>query len=420
MPPGETHTRRSNDHHLNVEETLLVFFKGLPAVDVVMVVSFLVKKMRHNQHSASWTAIVYVMSFLLSFCMHVVGLSGSYCIQSVKWRGAIAYLSTLLRMFGAAALLLFLGYAVHSAALFAPFLLVLALVTVLSWWTFSSRQIGSNWGHFNKELKLLFDLSANAVYMAFAGLVGRVNGGSSTGSRPIRFMAVAPDYMLFYGVVLGLLNVLLCTVPAHFEFYERGEKVAKKYKPILNYVALLLVLLASVVAAQDMDILWMNVFFGLFVIIAILVIGFLWGKYGASVATMEEQCLPLRAYCPAAIANTWREQDADLSKYVLICYFTPLFAFVMNTHAKYSIQGASSTVVPMSWWFKFSLFWALCSILAYVVRIVVFAEMRDDNRDRDRWAAYCTTFAMYGTMAITPVCFGLAFKFGQLTTSTAP
>jgi len=169
-----------------------------------------------------------------------------------------------------------------------------------------------------------------------------------------------------------------------------------------------------------MDILWMNVFFGLFVIIAILVIGFLWGKYGASVATMEEQCLPLRAYCPAAIANTWREQDADLSKYVLICYFTPLFAFVMNTHAKYSIQGASSTVVPMSWWFKFSLFWALCSILAYVVRIVVFAEMRDDNRDRDRWAAYCTTFAMYGTMAITPVCFGLAFKFGQLTTSTAP
>jgi len=84
MPPGETHTRRSNDHHLNVEETLLVFFKGLPAVDVVMVVSFLVKKMRHNQHSASWTAIVYVMSFLLSFCMHVVGLSGSYCIQSVK------------------------------------------------------------------------------------------------------------------------------------------------------------------------------------------------------------------------------------------------------------------------------------------------------------------------------------------------
>jgi len=47
----------------------------------------------------------------------------------------MAYLSTVLRMLSAAALLLCLDYGVHSVAVLPPFLLALALASALSWWT---------------------------------------------------------------------------------------------------------------------------------------------------------------------------------------------------------------------------------------------------------------------------------------------
>ncbi|WVZ88097.1 hypothetical protein U9M48_034650 [Paspalum notatum var. saurae] len=392
-------------HHLDLDVTLPAFFKGLPAVDLVQVLSFVVK-MEHNK----LTAIAYLMSFILSYCLHAVVISE--CIEAVNNRrhvkGFIAYLSVVLRMLGAAALLLFLddyGGGVHSVAMLAPFLLLLVLVGALSWWTFLTGEVvGVNWAELNEDLKLRFDLSVNVVYMAFAGLAGRVNNGG-TGSAGI--MTQAPDYLLFYGVVLGLLHVLLCTVPVRVPFRRTRVRVAKVYMPLLAYVALLLVVLASVVAAQGLDILWINVFFGLFAIIVFVVIVFSWRNYRACATTVH--CLPVVE--AAQIAQ--REQDANLCKYLVLCYFMPLFALVMSTHSKYGIHGASTVSLP--WWFMFFLFSGLCSILAYAARSVVFAEMRDDDRDRDRWVP-CTTHAMYGTIAITVISsvLALALRYGEI------
>ncbi|KAJ1256317.1 hypothetical protein BS78_K046400 [Paspalum vaginatum] len=322
-PPNRDH----HHHHLNLEEAIPAFFKGLPAVDLVQVLSFFVK-MGHNKP----TAIAYLMSFLLSFCLHAVVIGGSRCIQEVNNRrhiiiGFIAYLSAVLRMLGAAALLLFLddnGSVVHSVAMLAPFLLVLVLLVALSWWTFLTGEVvGVNWGEFEEDLKLRFDLSVNVVYMAFAGLAGRVvnNGGAGTAG----FMAQAPGYLLFYGLVLGLLHVLLCTVPPRAPFRQIRLCMAKVYMPLLAYVALLLVVLASVVAAQDLDILRINVFFGLFAIIVFIVIVFSRRNYRACTATV----LPL----PGADRPIHpREQDAYFYKYLMLGYFMPLFALVISVH----------------------------------------------------------------------------------------
>ena len=116
------------------------------------------------------------------------------------------------------------------------------------------RLFGFNWGHFEQELKVGFNLSADVVSMAFSGLTGRVLGGGYKQLQGCRcgFMAVAPECLLFYGLVLGLLMVLLCTVPSRFEDLITRLLVAKVYKPLVPYLALLLLILASVVAAEDM------------------------------------------------------------------------------------------------------------------------------------------------------------------------
>ena len=94
-------------YHLDLNRTLSEFFtKGFPAVDALLVISFTVKIVPHNKNKLSgWTAIVYLTSFLLSLCLHVVGMSSSRCIrgQQVQWRGGMmAYLSTVLHMLSAA------------------------------------------------------------------------------------------------------------------------------------------------------------------------------------------------------------------------------------------------------------------------------------------------------------------------------
>lgn len=363
--------------------------------------------MLQQHHSWSWTAIIYLMSFFLSSCVHVVGISSSRCIQSKNRRGMIAYLSTVLRMLGAAALLLFVDNSVHSVALL-PLLLVLALVAALSWRTFrSGEEVGLNWGHFKEELDLQFDLSAKVVYMAFAGLSGTVLGYLNVSSHQTRgrgFMAVVPKFFLFYGVVFGLLQVLLCTVPARIMLYDERRRMAKVYKPVLAYIALLFVVLASVVAAED--ILRVNVFFVFFVIIVAVVISFLWRNQRVTTNAVDEQLQPATSGSTTApadssrtSANARREQDANLSWYLLSGYFLPLFSLVMLTHSMYSMEGHTASV---SWQIKALLFCGLCSILSYAVRIVVYAGMRDGDRYIYIWATSCTC-ATYGTMTITVI-----------------
>jgi hypothetical protein len=197
-------------------------------------------------------------------------------------------------------------------------------------------------------------------------------------------MAVAPEFFLFYGIVLGLL-VLLCTVPAPIECRIRRERVTKVYKPILSYVALSFIILASIVAVED--ILQMNVFFMSCFVIVVPVFYFFWRNW-------RNTDLPV-----SNPANNRREQDTNLSQYLFPFYFLPLFFIIMKI---YSIQGVS--MLSLSWWFKCFLFLGLCSILIYTAHIVVFAEMSNGD-SMDSWAISCTTYGTYGTMAITCVCF---------------
>jgi hypothetical protein len=413
----------SSNHHLNLGETVPVFFsKGVPLVDMILAVCFLVK-MRHNNHSG-WTAVVYLTSFFLSLCMHAVGRS-IIISKQLRWRGIVAYMCTVLRMLSAAALLIFLDYRVHSVAVLPPFALVLLLAAALSWLTFgSSDDVGLNWGHFKQELELGFNLSAKVVSMAFAGLAGRVLGSSYSGavslhdhnhkqqaptSRVRVFMAVAPECFLFYGLVLGLLLMLHCTVPSHIIFLRTRRRVAKVYKPLLAYVALLLIILAIVLAAED--ILRMNVFFVCCVVVAnVVVYCLIWGSHHRAKSVEQQQD------SHADIPRKDHQQDAQQCV-LTAAYFATLFSLIIATHSRHCSIIHGATTVPPSWLLKSLLFWGLCSILVYVARVVLLAEMRGDGKDdRGGWAISCTTYATYGTMTITCVCMVLvlSLKFGEL------
>ena len=402
----------------------MFFSKGVPVVDVILVVSFSVKIMPPNKVSG-WTAIVYMTSFLLSFCLHMVGMSSSPCIQPVVLRGMMAYLSTALRLLSGAALLLFLDYGVHSVAVLPPFLLALVLVAALSWKTLGTEEareiLGYSWGYFSQELKLVFNLSADVVSVAFSGLAGRVLGGGykQLQGRRRGFMAVAPECLLFYGLVLGLLMVLHCTVPSRVEIVSTRLFVAKVYKPLLPYLALLLLVLASVVAAEDM-LRINNGSFVCFGIVAAAFAYFFWRKHhrwGGENATRsaDEEVDHRQRHPPAPAETARRERDVDICQYIFKCYIMPLFSLVMVIHSKYSIIDEDGAAGTLSWMFKCFLFLGLCSILIYAVRILVSAEMQDWDRE-DRCAISCTTNATYGAMAITIVCFVLVMilEFDEL------
>ena len=162
-------------------------------------------------------------------------------------------------------------------------------------------------------------------------------------------MAVAPECLLFYGLVLGPLLMLHCTVPSHVMFYITRRKVAKVYKPILAYLALLLLVLASVVAAEDM--LRINVFSVCFGVVVAAFAYLFWRKYQSlggenAAASMADEEEGQRQHQLAAAAAR-RERDATLSQYILKGYITPLFSLVMATQSKYSIiddDGAAGTL----------------------------------------------------------------------------
>ena len=283
----------------------------------------------------------------------------------------------------------------------------------------------SNWvqlGAFEQELKVGFNLSADVVSMAFAGLTGRVLGDGYKQLQGCRrgFMAVAPECLLFYGLVLGLLMVLLCTVPSRFEDLITRLLVAKVYKPLVPYLALLLLILASVVAAEDM-LRINNASFVCFGIVATAFAYLFWRKYhrwGGEDAPVfaDEEVKHRQRHPPATDETDRRERDANFFQYFQKCFITSLFWLVMATHSKYSIiddDGAAAGT--LSWMFKCLLFLGLCSILINALRILVSSEMQDWDRE-DRCLISCTTYATYGAMIITGVCFVLvmAQEFGEL------
>ncbi|XP_062181857.1 uncharacterized protein LOC133886139 isoform X2 [Phragmites australis] len=381
-----------SNYNLKLDDALSAFFSyGVPMVNLFLVLSFFGKMQYHKQTIVSIWSIFYLVSLVLSFFIHVAGMQTSWWIQQVEWQCKIAYWSTVLRMLAAAFLLLFLD-TVHAVVVVPLLLLVLALVSYFWWQTFySTYRPGMNWGNYMAELKLRFDLSAQVVSMAFAGLSGTVLGYVK-GSSNLTYgnIAVAPECFLFYSVVLGLLVVILSTVPTRILFIKNRRRMAKVYLPILAYAALLFLVVASIVAAEK--ILRDYVFFVFIAILVVAVLFFWWENHYAANRIVPER--PAHEVHPTT--NTLREQDAKLSQYLLV-YFTALFAALMAIHSMYSIK--SGRTVSLSRWLKGFVLSAMCSILIYAVRIVVYAEMRD----MESWAfgRKAWTYATYATMFIT-------------------
>ena len=212
----------------------------------------------------------------------------------------------------------------------------------------------------------------------------------------------------------------LCTVPSRFEDLITRLLVAKVYKPLVPYLALLLLILASVVAAEDM-LRINNASFVCFGIVAAAFAYLFWRKYhrwGGEDAPVfaDEEVKHRQRHPPAPDETDRRERDANFFQYFQKCFITSLFSLVMATHSKHSIiddDGAAAGT--LSWMFKCLLFLGLCSILINALRILVSAEMQDWDRE-DRCLISCTTYATYGAMIITGVCFVLvmAQEFGEL------
>ncbi|KAJ1264512.1 hypothetical protein BS78_08G006700 [Paspalum vaginatum] len=261
--------------------------------------------------------------------------------------------------------------------------------------------------------------------MAFGGLAGSVLGYAAVSPQQQAThprsrsgaMVVAPRFLLFGSIIFGLLMVFYCMVPPRVGTYVRRRSVARFYSLIVAYLALFLLVAASVVAAVDIT-RKMNstIFFVIFcAVIGVLVLVWLvasayfsWANW-ANLA-VEPSDRPTdddnKSKKKAALVT---DTHAYLSEYVVTGYFTPLFSLVMATHSKSSIEGASGSTESLNWPFRILLSLGLCSILAYAVRGVVFAQRRrgDHEDDVDRHARRWSTWVTYTTMLLTGVAYAV-------------
>lgn len=349
---------------LNLDEPLSAFFSsGVPVVNLVLVLSFFWKMIYYHDLSiASPSSIIYLGCMVFSVLIHVVVMSNN----QGEWRCMIVYLSTMLRMLAAAALLLFLD-TIPSLVVWLLLLLVLILVAYFFRQTFCIGVTpGMNWGVHKDELKLPFDISAQVVSMAFGGLTGKVLGYTKAGRLDSGYtaVAVAPECFLFYGAVLGLLVVLLCTVPIRISLRTTRQQMAKVFIPRISYAGLVFLVLAGVMAAENILEQYITAVF-LFIVVLVAVFFCCCGicYRPLSLPTINE------TIAVDIARNALREQDSKLHNVLSTGYFTPLFAALMATQSTYGIE--SGTVASMSWWFKGFVLLAVFSILSYAVRIVI-------------------------------------------------
>lgn len=338
---------------LELRETLKAFF-GFPWANTALVISTI-----KYVNLRSVSGMVSFISLALSLIFHIAG----WLAPEARWRPndiaywcKIAYLCTFLRTVAPASLLLHIG-TVHTVVVLPLLLLVLLLLAFFFKEKFSGGTdiSGSIWGDHKGELKRHFELCSKVVSMAFGGLSGTVNSFMKRPSNMTGGGYMAPECFLFYGLVLGLLVVLLCTVPADIPNKVTRAQMARLYIPILSYVALLFLVLAGVMAAEE--ILREYVFIMCFDIVVIAVGCFLYDNhYGVSVTPGSAE----------------EDEDSKHSQVFVAC-FTLLFGVLMAAHLKYGNQ--SSITVSSSLWFKAFVVSIGCGILNYAAHIVVLAEL---------------------------------------------
>ncbi|CAL4985594.1 unnamed protein product [Urochloa decumbens] len=382
---------RANPNFM-LSETLSEFFKFPVLTMTLFYVQFKYTSM------SSWWSIVSLVSLGLAFILqfvewitreHICNQNKLACCTIDYFPCKIAYCMTVLRMAAAASLLLLLGTRVHLLVVLPLLLLVLALVVFFFWNTFyCSDPPGFGWMEHKEELRLRFDISSKVVSMAFAGLIGVAKGYVESPSNMTRGYMVSECFM-FYSAVLGLLVMLLCTVPiALFPRHSTRARMAKVYIPILSYVALLFLVLAGILAAEG--ILQEYVFFVCFATVATAVLCF------------------MNDYCKGTTrVNT--EQDTKISQQIHVAFSAPLFGLLMSVHLKYG--NGNSSIVSSSWWFKGFVLLTVCGILNYAACMVVIAEVQVAY---PRWA---WKWATYLTMASTLICgIGTAVLYPEVKT----
>ncbi|KAL6890311.1 hypothetical protein ACP4OV_009074 [Aristida adscensionis] len=376
------------------------FSKGAATLNVWLGASFFLKMVfGHNPSiKLSVCSIAYLVCLILAFGLHCsvgtrcCGSSSSQQQQEqMRWRQCtVVYLSILLRMVAAAALVLFLDGA-HAIVLVPLLFLALAFVAHFFLKTYRHPEYeypGMNWWIYHRvkeELEVRSNLSAQVVSLAFGGLSGIVLGsvtvnatGVATWNLTAGLAAVGPEGFLFYAVVFGLLVQLLTTVPIPIDMIVDRARVAKIFIPCLAYSTLLSLVVAAALAAG-----FILRALVLLVLLVIVVAGaiFVW-----------------RCREPATAGDSGQrvEQLGVLSTYC-VPSFTVLFTVLMTGYSIYST--ASGSTLSQSWWLKGFAFSALSSILFYAFLVVVLAD-RPEMRSRTSWPHV----TIGGAMAIALIC----------------
>lgn len=358
-----------------IKENLSAFYsRGVPLVNVWMALSFFVKMKHHEVSFTSPWTIMYLACLVVSFCtdmeMNMMFVTGEF---RGRWR--IAYLSTILRISAATALMLFFN-TTYTVTVFVLFGLVLVLVIYLFCQMLDPRQVpGYSWEDVKELLNRRFEMSALVVAPSVAGLSGKVLGymeGSSdlTGGHT----AVAPECFLFYSAVSGLLVVLFCTVPPSLSSSTDVTRMAEVYIPTIAYTALLFLVLATVVAAEK--ILQDYVFLVCCPIAIFALLLYLCDAHAEGSSGQQTNL------------NDERQKEANTSKYYFTAGISPILLAIMAIHSRYGIGSRSA--VSLSWSWKAFVSSAVCSILSYTVCIFILDQMTETKRykiSRKIWTA---------------------------------
>ncbi|CAL4997651.1 unnamed protein product [Urochloa decumbens] len=359
-----------------VKENLKAFYsRGVPLVNVWMALSFFAK-MKYHEFGGRWM---------------------------------IAYLSTILRITAATALMLFFD-TTDTVTVFILFGLVLVPVIYFFCRMFRPRKVpGFRWLDSKELLNRGFEMSALVVAPSVAGLSGKVLGyvkesSNLTGGHT----AVAPECFLFYSAVSGLLVVLFCTVPPSLKYDTDIQSMAKVYIPSMAYIALSFLVVATVVAAQK--ILQEYVYLVCCPIAIIATFVYLWDAQGSSGRHAKDppaqrslnDARQDEASSPAQRSlNDERQYQAKLAKYLFTAGISSILLAIMAIHSSYGIGGSP---VSLSWTWKAFVSSAVCSILSHTVRILILAQMTETERyenSRIVWTAVtCAAIAITAVFAL--------------------
>uniref|UniRef100_J3N8J5 Uncharacterized protein n=1 Tax=Oryza brachyantha TaxID=4533 RepID=J3N8J5_ORYBR len=386
---------RAGDHRATQKSALSEFFSfnGPLTVNMGLLAMLFVKLWGHIDILQSVSSCIFFLGLGSSVLLRFYGMirtmdslrihssvDRAQWIQWMTWPSAMAYASTVLQMVATAALLLLFDTIYRMVALPLLLVLIMALLAVLL------REAAAGSG---------LPASSQTVSMGFSGLLGTVAGyvksspeARGAGGGGYRL----PDCFMLYGVLLGLLVMLLSSVPPRVDHPSTRPNVAAVYLPVLAYAALLFLVSACVVAADA--ILREFAFFG-FIVLAV------WCFWKEHTDGPEPPATGSSgsATCVQALL------DPKLSQNIHSFYIIPSFSILMASYATYTTTGhhldADWTSDQLFKRFNFAVF---CSILTNAGRMVVRAEAQGRRSMLSPLKTWTVAAYVTAAMAIVLLC----------------